>query len=467
MDALAAPAAGSEVRRAQATASGHVHALALVLAALGADGCYQPRPLDARAVMNEVSRGSEGGGPASVAARPAMTPPEGLTEDAAVALAMRGNPDLRAVRLSRGIAEGEVVAAGALANPTIGFDLIHIEDWANTEAWAVQLGWQPPQPEAYAARRAAARAGAQAVDADVAEAEWQVATSVRAAHAVMLALADKRALVDRQLDVRHKIVELVRKRVAGGASTRLDLGVVELALTQVERERDELASEQIAAGTDLGQLLGTTPVTSVAGVLAAETRPPPALDGLVDAALEARPALAAEERRYRQREENVRLERAQRFPWFKLTAIPRYRADGSDVHPHDFSAGLELTVPILNLNGGPIQIAEASRDQEREQFAKLAGGIRRDLAGAREEIALRAETLRRYQEAVLPGLDAQEKLLATAVAGGQLDVVALTAAEEGILRTRSTYIDLELACYRAWLALDRAVGRRQSISAPR
>jgi cobalt-zinc-cadmium efflux system outer membrane protein len=442
--------------------------LAYAAAALVAAGCYHPRPLDARALMNELAPHPEDGS-AAAAARPAITPPPGLTEEAAVAFAMRGNPDLRALRLARGIAEGEVVAAGALANPTIGFDVIHIEDWVKTETktegWALQLGWQPPQPEAYAAKRAAARAGAQAVDADVAEAEWQVATSVRAAHAALLTLADKRALVEKELEARRKIVDLVRKRVAGGASTRLDLGVAQLAVAQVEREHDELAADQIEAGTLLGQLLGTTPVSDVAGALAGETRSPPALDALVDAALDARPALAAEERRYHQREENVRLERAQRFPWFKFTAIPRYRADGSDVHPRDFSAGIELTVPILNLNGGPIQIAEASRDREREQFAKLVGGIRRDLAGARQEIELRAVTLRRYQADVLPGLDAQEKLLATAVAGGQIDIVALTTAEDGILRTRSTYVDLKLAAYRAWLALDRAVGRRQSTPA--
>jgi len=67
---------------------------------------------------------------------------------------------------------------------------------------------------------------------------------------------------------------------------------------------------------------------------------------------------------------------------------------------------------------------------------------------------------------VLPDLAAQEKLLAVAVAGGQLDVVALTTAEDVILRSRSTYVDLRLACYRAWLALDRTVGRRLSAQTP-
>jgi outer membrane protein TolC len=434
--------------------------LGLALAA----GCYQPRPLDARAVMNDLAREPAGAAPGP-GSRPALTPPAGLTEDAAVQLALRGNPDLRAARQQRGIAEGQIVAASALANPTVGFDMIHLEDWPSQVGWAITLGWAPPQPGIYAAGRAAARAGAAAVEADIAEAEWQVATAVRAAHATLLAISEKGALVDKDLETRRRILDLVRKRLAGGASTRLDLGLAQLAVAEVERERDDLATQQIGAAADLGLLLGTTPARDVAGRLGAETSPPPALDALVEATLATRPALAAEERRYHQREETVRLEMARRWPWFRLTAMPRYRSDGSDVHPSDFSAGLELTVPILNLNGGPIQIAEATRDQEREAFAKLVGGIRRDLTSARDEIALRGETLRRYEAQVLPDLAAQEKLLAAAVAGGQLDVVALTTAEDVILRSRSTYVDLRLACYRAWLALDRTVGRRLSAQA--
>ena len=444
-------------------------ALAALVAALTATGCYQPRALDARTVLRELPPAEAGAGDGrameSRGSRPSATPAAALTEDAAVVLALRSNPDLRMLRDQRGIAEGEVVAAGALANPTVAFDLIHLEDWGAQRAWALSLGWEPPQPAVYAARRAAARAGAEAVDAELAEAAWQIAAAVRAAHASLLAIAEKRALVDREVGARQRIVELVRARVAGGASTRLDLGVAALAVAQVERESDELAAQEIAAAAALGQLLGTAPAHAIAGDLFDDPRPPPALDALVEETLAARPALAAEERRYRQREETVRLERARRWPWFRFTAVPRYRADGSDVHPHDFSAGVEVSVPIFNLNRGPIQIAEATRDQEHEAFGKLVGGVRRELASAREEIALRGEALRRYVDEVLPGLETQERLLAKAVAGGQIDIVALTTAEDLILRSRSTYIDLRLACYRAWIDLDRTVGRRLSPAA--
>jgi cobalt-zinc-cadmium efflux system outer membrane protein len=383
---------------------------------------------------------------------------QGLTEDEAVALALRANPDLRAARRQRGIAEGEISAAGALANPTVDFDMLHLEDYPQRKAWAVGFGWEPPQPAIYAARRAAARAGAEAVDAEIAEAEWQLALSVRAAHAGLVALAEERALVGKGLEVRRKIVELVTRRVSGGASTRIDLSLAQLSVSQAERDRDALAAQQIAAAQQLGQLLATDARPRAVGALSDDTTSPPPLETLVEAALASRPALIAEERRFLQREQNLRLEHARRWPWFRFTAIPRYRTDGSDLHPNDYAVGLQLTLPILNQNSGGVQIAEGMRDQERESFRKLVGGIRRELASAREEIVLRSETVQRHQTTVLPALDNHERLLGLALSGGQVDVVVLLNAQDAILRNRRDYVGMRLGAYRARLQLQRTIG---------
>jgi outer membrane protein TolC len=423
-------------------------------------GCYQPRPLDARAVMNEVAAEPRVAGTEGAAARGAA--PGAVSEDQAVAVALKSNPGLRAIRRQRGIAEGEVTLAGALANPTVDLDFIHVEDYGARNAWAVALGWEPPQPGIYSARRAAARAGAAAVDAEIAEAEWQVTVQVRAAHATLLALAEKHALTDQALVGRRKIAALVDKRVQGGASTLIDLSLAQLAVETLERERDELAAQKIAVAAQLGLLMGTPAPTGATGQLPSDTGSTLALDPLVEAALASRPALAAAERRYAQREENVRLETAKRWPWFRFTAIPRYRADASDVHPSDFAMGLQLTLPILNQNSGGVQVAEATRDQERELFRRQLIDLRGTLQRARETLELRGQTLRRYESSVLPSLDAQEKLLASASQGGQLDVVALLAAADVILRSRRDYVDVRLASYRARLDLESAVGRRSA-----
>jgi outer membrane protein TolC len=413
--------------------------------------------------MSEVAaeplpRGAGRGGPAPAPGGPA---PGALTEGEAVTLALKSNPDLRAVRQQKGIAEGEVITAGQLNNPTVDFDFIHLTDYGTKNAWAVGLGWEPPQPGVYGAQKAAARAGAAAVAADVAEAEWQLAITVRVAHAEVVSLAEKRLVLEKAIEGRRQIAALVDKRVNGGASTRIDLSVAQLAVADVERERDDLEAQQIAAATALGLLMGTPPPAGAAGALPDDASGPPALDPLVEAALTARPALAAAEKRYQQREETLRAEKARAWPWFRFTAAPRYRTDASEAYPHDFAAGLRITVPLLNQNGGAIKTAEATRDQERELFRRQIVNLRRELESARAVIALRAATLRRYQTQVLPGLEAQERLLTLATTGGQLDVVAVLQAADTILRSRREYVDIKLDTYRARLELEKAVGPKR------
>ena len=438
-------------------------AIAAGLVALGA--CYRGQHVDARTVLAELD--AEQRAPAAPDGPddghvPAGATPEvahAVTEDEAVALALRFSPDLRAARRQRGIAEGQIVAAGALANPTVEIQLLHLQDWGTRNGWSVELAWEPPQPWLYGAKRAAARAAAAAVGADVAEAEWQLAASVRAAHAALLALQEQRALVEQGAERRRRVAELVERRVSAGAGTRIDSGLALLAVSQLERERDDLAAQEIAAARDLGQLLGAAHPVRAAGAIPEPAGAPPALDALVEAAIASRPALAAEVMRFRQREEELRAEHARNVPWLRLSAAPRYRADSSERYTSDVLAGVQLTLPLFNFNAGPIAVAEGVRDQQHEQLRKLVAGVRRLVAAARDEIALRQATLRRYRESILPGLDAHEQLLTTAVAGGQLDLVARLTAEDVLLRGRRELVSFRLAHYRAWIDLDRSVGR--------
>src|SRR6185436_7442705 len=122
--------------------------------------CYQPQTLDARSVLNDVEQEQRAQRAARSTAAAALPPEaqQGISEDEAVALALKLNPDLRAARKQIGVAEAEVIAAGALKNPTVDMDVLHLEELSKRKAWAVTLGWEPPQPEVRSARRAAANA---------------------------------------------------------------------------------------------------------------------------------------------------------------------------------------------------------------------------------------------------------------------------------------------------------------------
>jgi cobalt-zinc-cadmium efflux system outer membrane protein len=477
------------------------HGLPVCALLLGAGGCYQPRPLDARGVLEEVadeqraetiasapslppapgpavaisgrpsvsigaaSPAGESGAP--VAARGAVQNPgvreppddfEELTEDQAVARALRFNPGLRARRHQLGIAEGQITAATALSNPTVELEWLRLESPAD-HGFSAKLAWAPPQPGIYAAKRGAAQAQAKAVKSEIAESEWELLTAVRAAHADLVAITEQRQLVDASLIKRRRIHELVQQRVRGGASTSIDLSLAQLSVADGERQREDLSSQALQGARELAELLGCSRPVWARGVVPEEKAPLPAYGALVDAALTSRPALTAEQLRFLQREEEIRLESARRWPWFELTTAPRYRHDSGSRHPDDFQVGVRFTVPIFDQNAGPIRMAEAARDAQREQFRQQGESIRREIAAGLAEVAQRRRSLERYQRAVLPGLDAHEKLLIAAAQGGQIDVVTVLRAEDAILRSRSEFIAVRLAHHRAWLRLDSATGR--------
>ncbi len=416
----------------------------LALAALAGLGCYEPRPLDTHAALVELDREQREVG----AAPGAQAAGRALTADEAVALALKYNPELRAYRKQRDVAEGEIVAAGALANPTLDLEWLHVQNpGAN---WGMTLGWQPPQPGVWSGKRAAARAGADAVRHEIAE---------------LLAVGEQKRLVERALETRGKVVALVEKRVGGGASTRLDQSLAELTLSQIERERDDLAARELLAAQNLALAVGADRPLQAAGELADLSAPPAGAAALGDEAVTQRPAIAAARARYGQREVTLRVEHARKWPWFRFNAAPRFRTYDND-NPNDFLLGAVLMVPVLDQNAGPIQVAEAARDQERERFRALALSIRREVATTPAEIALRQETLRRYRERVLPGLEGHEKMLEKASSAGQLDLVALLAAEDVLLKARREHAELRLAHQRAWIRLDRAVGRRVTPGEP-
>jgi len=469
-----------------------VAALSLTL-----DGCYQAQALDARSVLDEVrlseagpdartlrpeGHGDGGSGAASfrepVASGGVATPGGGAapgsapaaprgparddtaTEDQAVARALAWNPELRTRRHDLGVAEGQITAATALANPTVEIELLHLEAYGQEHSAAIQIGWEPPQPWVYSAKAATTRAQAAAVEREIAEVEWQTIISVRAAHASLQAVAERQALVERSLVTRRRIEDLTERRLRGGASTAIDLSIAQLSVAEMERQRETLAEQELDGARVLGELLGAGhPVHATGNGVPDEPATPPSLDDLTDAALRSRPALRAEENRFRQREEALRLEHARRWPWFKLTSLPRYRFDPFDSHRADYSVGVELTVPLLDQNAGAIRIAEATRDAERERFRGQAGAVLRELAAGLDELRQRRQTIQRYRALVLPSLDAHEALLGRAAEGGQIDLVAVLRAADGILQSRNEYVGVRLGYQQAWLRLDRAAGR--------
>jgi outer membrane protein, heavy metal efflux system len=444
-------------------------------------GCYHAQPIYDQDVVAELRRQDLGAASARVAG-PAIKLDNGLDGDEAVAVALVNNPDLRALRAERAVADGQVIAASALENPTIRLEMLHGElvntslpatanKPAPTWGWGVGLAWNPPQPVELSAKKAFARARVTEVDQVIRQREWELGSDVRGAHATVAAALAQILLADDAVAIHQRIVGLVEKRVATGASTRIELNLASLSLVQAQRDRDELEAQRAVATSSLAWLLGVANGTAI-------KVPPQATDAVVapsalsaqqreaieDRALLGRPSLRAAKARYVEREQSVRIAYARRWPWFQLAAFPRYRRNNNSNYPDDWTWAIDVSLPILNWNTGNIRVAEAERAKERESYVAELATLRRDLAQATAEVETRARLVKRYQDTVLPALANHDKLLELAIGSGQLDIVALLAAEQVVLRSRREYQSALLDYRKACLALDRAVGEPVGIS---
>ena len=94
----------------------------------------------------------------------------GISEDEAVLQALKQNPELRAFRKQHAVAEGEILSATAIENPTVQFQLVHVQTGAQM-GFAITLKWTPPQPVVFSASRSAARAHLEQVKYEIADKE--------------------------------------------------------------------------------------------------------------------------------------------------------------------------------------------------------------------------------------------------------------------------------------------------------
>lgn len=383
-----------------------------------------------------------------------------LSEDEAVLVALRDNPSLRLFRIERAVAAGQVITATALNNPTLGVDVLHVQapDKLGAE---FSLKWTPPQPVEWLAKRSQARARQAEVNFEIAEREWTLATDVRIAHSTLIELNEQRRLAEGALNLRQRVAAANKIRVQRGAGTRLEQNLVDLALMYAQRDLDEIDVQLQQAQNNLQLLLGVTSASPIAvtgsavspTIPNAPTRPEP----LAQQALATRPALQAAYARITQRSQAVRVETARRYPWLAVKGA--YRENNLSSFPHDLQLGIDLSVPVLNTNAGPLQVAEAELARERASVLALVQLITQRVYAACAELNVRRSILLRFTQDILPVLQEHDHLLEVAARGAEIDLVALLSGEEALIRRRRDHTDARLAYRRAQLQLQAAVGQ--------
>jgi outer membrane protein TolC len=397
-----------------------------------------------------------------------------VDEESLVAYALGHNPELRASHWDEDIANANVGSAAALSNPVARAEWLHVQSSADF-GWGVGLSWAPPQPGVYGSRKDAARAQVRAVREDFNERAADLEAEVRRGYAQISALGEQVALAEKSVETRRALQQTVKERLAHGAANRIDLSLVAVSLARSEQEREILALSRESALTELQGLLGwpadrPLELRASAGkteVTASASQPGGARadDLLVRQAIASRPLLRADAARAEASDETLSAERAKRWPWVELQG--RYRKHDQATRPDDVTLGVDVTLPILSLNGGPIAAAEASERQQREVALAHRLGIEREVRALRAESAHRAQIADHYLQQIAPVLAEHAALVKQALAGMALDLTSVLTAEDLVTQGRIDYVEAQLAQRKAQIALSRALGAYGRARAPR
>lgn len=385
---------------------------------------------------------------------------DGFSPDEIAVMALVGSPQLRALRDQRGVAQAQVLQAGILPNPQLGYTLDRQSgnsDPTLINGRSLGVSWELTSLLARHDRIAGARATAGALDLDIAWQEWQTAQAARLNAFRLLALQQRLPLVRQIESDMAETLAAVRQAAAQGHLTMVDLTMRTDQLITAQNNRMAAEQEERTARSALNLALGqpadaVIALKSAAGFpdLPAEVTPATLLAGLEKRRLD----LVALTLGYESNEAGLRAAVKARFPKIGLSFAKA--SDTSNVRTHSF--GVTVDLPLFDRNQGAIAAGKATRQQLFDEYVARVATARADVGLIFSNLtAVRAQ----LQSATdsLPDLERLVAAYEQALETRNTDVTAYRDARGTLAVRRLDQANLRQQALELEVALEIATGR--------
>jgi len=376
--------------------------------------------------------------------------------------ASSANPSLQAVDAEAEAARESAGAAGRLADPRFGYEMLNLPtgDWnlhsTPMSGHQLSLIQKLPVPGLLSSQRAAAQAAARAADAGLDDRRARLAASVERAWSALAVAQRALEITERNLDLLRQLRAIAEAKYRVGTGLQQDVLRAQLELTTLlaERLRREatLAKREasLAALLDLpiAQRFPRTEDLSQQTAI-------PELSELLARVGDASPLLREQRARIEEAEKRVRATKLASYPDVDLSVSYRIREQVTTdpVHGQDFlSAGFTLRLPV-------------DRQKWNSKVAEQGAFLRKATASYRASLATLGEEIRAAHSDLVEA-DAEVELLVTGL---------LPQARQSFESSRSGYevaridflslLDSELRLFDAELQLIQArATRRESFA---
>ncbi len=433
----------------------------LLLAALFSCATYQPKPIDQAAVSQRLA------GPslevirvkASQIRHPLLKPrhidlSKGISAGDAAVIAVIANPALRAQRDQLGVAKAQLLQAGVLPNPTFSYSLdvpSGGSDQGTVNAYGLGLDWDILKSLlARGARVDAARAREASVNLSIAWKEWQVAESAKLDVYRTVILGKELRVAQREEKALRQNLEAIRKAVAQGNMTLVDLDAVDATLRRIHTTvldiKQKLGQERLG----LNRVMGFPPSSGIplkAGIRLPAIKTLPSLHGIMKGIENRRLDLLALRQGYKSREARLREAVRAQFPGISIGFS--HARDTTNVITTGF--GVSISLPFFDRNQGRIAIEKAGRKELYDEYMNRVFQARADAAS----ILAGIKSVDKQIAAADKAVKTQQKLVQVSYNGfleGNIDALSyynevdrLTARRLGVLKLKRDLADLYVA----------------------
>src|ERR1022692_2259113 len=386
----------------------------------------------------------------------------GYTPNEIAAMVVIVSPELRALRDQRGVAEAQVVQAGVLPNPQLGYSVDRPHGAYNPAVVAgrnLGLSWEVASLLTRHDQVASARAGAKAVDLSVAWEEWQTAQDARLRAFRILSIARRlppaRSIAESLADT----LALTKKAVALGLKTTADLTTAAEVWSQAQNARFDLERQLTSERATLNLGLGMAAPDKVHLKYAEPDSfwaegPAPTADDLLQGLEERRLDLIALRCGYESAEASLRAAVIAQFP--KIGLSVNKANDTTPVYTRGI--GVTVDLPILDRNQGQIAIGQATRLQLFDEYVARVAEARSQVVQVLANLGIARAQLA-TAEASLPELAGLVSSYKTALASHNADELAYRDARAALATRQMEQCLLLQQVIELRVALEIATGR--------
>lgn len=429
------------------------------LLALGSSSCttYEAAPLapfDMLRQLNAIRLDAAPAGIAAIGTATRFDASDGLSVAEAAGVALHLNPRLRAGRAEIGVARAQLVEAGLLPDPVVGWDAMNVvadfmverKSGFNSYIAGASVVWEVPRPGEIDAREGVARGRVGEARAALLRAEWELVRQVHLAFVRLAVVQASRELNAEQLAIAERTLEYFQRARGAGVATALQVELASVARDRVRADRVRIGLEEVAARQSTLALLGLPPEAPLSlqaprELLAAPHSTVEDVSVLTEAAVTRRPDLAEVAAQYQQAEEALRLEVTRQWPQVWV------------------GTGISISLPFFTrFNAPAIETARRAREVGRERFFAALHDVRREVHLARAALLGAAERVEVFTQRLLPGLDSTLRLTRASLEAGEVTPLEILTAQAQVIATQLEFLDARQRMAEARIELEAAAG---------